>query len=270
MRPLDETRTAAELMGLVERRTKAGAPFGYFQCNVDETSLEFLRTGILTTYEVVPDATPLGQRATDIEEETLAALLKLAHQDRKSAYGRYARFELSLDGNVEWSDLHQVNSYPLGYHKKLEQLLGPESEGADLIWEFYVQRRDLIPFLEDARFLLQKSELPLIYGTMRFIEQDRDTFLPWARKRYACVIFTTHVGNAEAEKKRAAETYRRLAERATKRGGSFYLTYNRFANLAETQAAYPEFGTFLLMKRKYDPDELFQSEWYRYYRDLHA
>jgi FAD/FMN-containing dehydrogenase len=185
-----ETRTAAELMGLIERRTKAGGPFGYFQYNVDETSLEFLRTGILTTYEAVPDATPLGRKTTEMDDETLVALLKLAHQDRKAAYGRYARFELSLDGNIEWSDLHQLANYPAGYHKKIQPLLGPESEGADLIWEFYVQRRDLIPFLEDARFLLLKSELPLIYGTVRFIEQDRDTFLPWAKKRYACVIFT--------------------------------------------------------------------------------
>lgn len=265
-----ETRTAAELMGLIEKRTKAGAPYGYFQYNVDETSLEFLRTGILTTYEAVPDSTPLGQSATDMDEETLAALLKLAHQDRKSAYGRYARFELALDGNVEWSDLHQLSTYPAGYHKKIEQLLGPESEGADLIWEFYVQRRDLIPFLEDARFLFQKSELPLIYGTVRFIEQDRDTFLPWARKRYACVIFTPHCGSAEPEKKKAADLYRHLVQRALKKDGSFYLTYNRFATLAETQAAYPAFPSFLQMKRKYDPDELFQSEWYRYYRDSHA
>ena len=265
-----ETRTAAELMGLIERRTKAGAPFGYFQYNVDETSLEFLRTGILTTYEAVPDATPLGQKTTEMDDETLVALLKLAHQDRKAAYGRYARFELSLDGNIEWSDLHQLANYPAGYHKKIQPLLGPESEGADLIWEFYVQRRDLIPFLEDARFLLLKSELPLIYGTVRFIEQDRDTFLPWAKKRYACVIFTPHCGNGEAEKKRAGAIYRQLVQRAAKHGGSFYLTYNRFASLAETQAAYPQFTEFMRMKRKYDPDELFQSEWYRYYRDSHA
>ena len=29
---------------------------------------------------------------------------------------------------------------------------------------------------------------------------------------------------------------------------------------------YPQFGEFLRLKRKYDPTELFQSDWYRHYR----
>ena len=58
-----------------------------------------------------------------------------------------------------------------------------------------------------------------------------------------------------------------ISAKRDKRGGSFYLTYNRFANRSDTESAYPQFGQFLQLKKKYDPGELFQSEWYRYYRD---
>jgi hypothetical protein len=33
-------------------------------------------------------------------------------------------------------------------------------------------------------------------------------------------------------------------------------------------ACYPQFKQFLELKRKYDPLERFQSDWYRYYRKL--
>jgi FAD/FMN-containing dehydrogenase len=265
-----EAFTIAELVGSIEKRAAQGATFGYFQYNTDETSLDFLRTGVLTTYAPVPDKTPLGDANTDIEEEVLAHLLEIAHKNRRSAYARYAKFELSKDGNVEWSDLHQLSTYPAGYHQALEKNLGPESEGADLIWELHVPRAQLISFLEEARRLLLKSETPLVYGTVRFIEQDKDSFLPWAQKRYACVIFTPHCSRETAGLHKAGELCRQLEQAASKRGGSFYLTYNRFAGKSEMAAAYPQFADFLRLKKKYDPGELFQSEWYRYYREMYS
>jgi FAD/FMN-containing dehydrogenase len=265
-----ESRTTAEIVRLIDHHVAKGAPFAYFQYNIDETSLEFMRNGILTTYEYVPDATPLGEQSSDIDQATVVPLLQLAHEERKPAYGRYAKFELSRDGNVEWSDMHQLTTYPLGYHKEIEKRLGPESEGADLIWECYVPRGDLTTFLEDARRILLKGEIPLIYGTVRFIEQDKDSFLPWAKKRYACVIFTPHVSSSAAGMKKAGEVCRQLIQAASKRHGSFYLTYNRFATRGDVESVYPQFSEFLKLKLKYDPSEVFQSDWYRYYRDLHA
>jgi len=265
-----ETHTLAEVIPLVEKREANGSAFGYFQYSIDETSLEFMRTGILTTYEIVGDDGPLRDASTDIDEAQLASLLELAHKDRRSAYAHYAKFELSKNGNVEWSDLHQLSSYPSGYHKTVDRHLGDDSKGADLIWEFYVPRGELIAFFEEARRALLKSETPLIYGTVRFIEQDRDSFLAWAKKRYACVIFTPHYPGGAAGIRRASELYRQLAQAATKRGGSFYLTYNHFAVRSDMDAAYPQFSEFLQLKRKYDPTELFQSDWYRHYRDLYA
>jgi hypothetical protein len=229
-----------------------------------------MRTGILATYEFVGDDTPLGDASTDIDEALLPSLLELAHKDRRSAYAHYGKFELSKNGNVEWSDSHQLSSYPSGYHKIVDRHLGDDSKGADLIWEFYVPRGEVIAFLEEARRALLKSATPLIYGTVRFIEQDRDSFLAWAKKRYACVIFTPHYSGGAAAMHKASELYRELAQASTKRGGSFYLTYNRFAVRSEMDVAYPQFAEFLQLKRKYDPTELFQSDWYRHYRDLYA
>jgi FAD/FMN-containing dehydrogenase len=263
-----EARTTAEAIGLIERRTAAGKPYGYFQYSIDETSPDFLRAGVLTTYEPVSAETPLGSEG-DIDTDTLVSLLQLAHRDRGAAYRRYAKFELAKDGNVEWSDLHQLAAYKPGYHQTVDERAGDGKQGADLIAEVYVPRNELIPFLEDARRILLTSAMPLVYGTVRFIERDKDSFLPWARKRYACVIFCPHTLTDKDAMRKTTGNCQQLMRAAMRRGGSFYLTYNRFATRDDLSQSYPQFPEFLMLKKKYDPMETLQSEWYRYYRDLH-
>ena len=46
-------------------------------------------------------------------------------------------------------------------------------------------------------------------------------------------------------------------------GGRYYLTYHRYASRAQVEACYPQFPEFLRLKKKHDPEERFQSEWYR-------
>src|SRR3984957_3664407 len=265
-----EGRTTGGVIALIEGRTAAGAPYGYFQYSIDETSADFLRTGILTTYENVSPEMPLGTESTDIDAKLLTALIEIAHRDRGSAYRRYAKLELSKDGNVEWSDLHQLSTYPAGYHPEIEKRLGADYVGADLILEVYVPRTELIPLLEDARRILLTSGMPLIYETVRFLEQDKDSYLAWAKKRYACVIFSPHSSGETQALRKTGEVCRQLIRAANKRGGSFYLTYNRFATRDELASAYPQFQDFLGLKKQYDPRETFQSDWYRYYKGLYA
>jgi hypothetical protein len=56
----------------------------------------------------------------------------------------------------------------------------------------------------------------------------------------------------------------------TRRGGSYYLTYHRYATREQVEACYPQFPEFLRLKRQHDPEERFQSDWYRHYKKLFA
>jgi FAD/FMN-containing dehydrogenase len=68
----------------------------------------------------------------------------------------------------------------------------------------------------------------------------------------------------------SARSFRGLIDLAIARGGSYYLTYHKFAKPEQVTACYPQFKEFLDLKRKYDPAERFQSDWCRYYRKLFA
>ena len=65
-----------------------------------------------------------------------------------------------------------------------------------------------------------------------------------------------------------ARAFRRLIDYAIERDGSYCMTYHRYARQDQLLACYPQFPEFLELKRKYDPDERFQSDWYRHYKGM--
>ena len=110
----------------------------------------------------------------------------------------------------------------------------------------------------------------LIYGTVRLIERDDESFLPWAKQPYACTIFNLHTVHSPEGLQRSQFAFRRLIDMAARRGGTYYLTYHRYATRNQVEACYAQFAEFLRLKKKYDPEERFQSDWYRHYRTMFA
>ena len=70
---------------------------------------------------------------------------------------------------------------------------------------------------------------------LNLIEQDEETFLPWARERYACIIFNLHVEHTPRALDAAAAAFRELIDIAISHGGSYYLTYHRWARMDQVE-----------------------------------
>jgi hypothetical protein len=121
-----------------------------------------------------------------------------------------------------------------------------------------------------AATTLRKQRANVIYGTVRLIERDDETFLAWARERYACVIFNLHLEHTKPAIAAAADAFGALIDLAIEQQGSYYLTYHRWARKDQVERCYPQMREFLAHKRRLDPEEVFQSNWYRHYRTLFA
>jgi FAD/FMN-containing dehydrogenase len=102
------------------------------------------------------------------------------------------------------------------------------------------------------------------------IERDAESFLAWAREPWVCTVINLHVDHHPDGLRKAAEDFRRLIDRAIEHGGSYFLTYHRWAERRQVDACYPQLGEFLRAKRRYDPGEIFQSDWYRHYKQVFA
>jgi FAD/FMN-containing dehydrogenase len=161
----------------------------------------------------------------------------------------------------------QLSTYVDDYHHHLSNRL-QTPHATEVITELYVPRHHLASFMGDASELFRRRKTSIVYGTIRLIEQDDESFLAWAKEPYACIIFNLHTEHSNAGKDASAATFRELIDLARKYGGSFYLTYHRHARRDQIESIYPRFEEFLKLKRFYDPHERFASQWYRHYKRM--
>ena len=257
-----------ELMPAFEQRITAGFTYGDFQYHTDPDSPDFLRKGVFSCYRPVAATTPIQEGQKELSPDDWNELIYLAHADRTRAFQAYSRYYLSTSGQVYWSDTHQLGPYLDDYHRALDVRLGASEPATELITEIYAPRDALVRFLTDVRERFRAQRTALIYGTIRLIERDDESFLAWAKQPYACVIFNLHVVHSPAGLERAAAEFRQLIDAGIRYGGSYYLTYHRFATRQQVETCYPQFPAFLRAKRRYDPDERFQSDWYRHYKRM--
>lgn len=251
-----------------QRRIDDGFLYGDFQFSINDQADNFLRSGVFSCYRPVSDDTPINSGQAELRPEDWLGLLHLAHADKEQAYQRYVGYYLSTSGQVYWSDEHQLSYYPDDYHRGLDRMAQAKSPATEMITELYVPRPRLAGFMTAAAEDLRRRKVPVVYGTVRLIERDDQSFLHWARQPYACVIFNLHTEHSDEGKLRAADAFRSLIDLALGWDGSYYLTYHRWARRDQVERAYPQFAKFLELKRQYDPRERMQSEWYRHYREM--
>jgi FAD/FMN-containing dehydrogenase len=272
-RKLERVVEVAEVSGLAERfeeRIRQGFLFGDFQYSTDPAAKTLLRRGVFSCYRPVDPGTPIPEGQARLSREAWLSLIQLAHGDRTSAFERYSGHYVSTSGQIYWSDLHQLSTYIDDYHRVLGERIGALGNGTEMISEIYVPRGRLAEFLEDVRADFLEHDVDLIYGTIRLIERDDETFLAWAREPWACVIFNLHASHDPEGLRKTEADFRRLIDRGIDYGGSYFLTYHRWATREQVLACYPQLPQFLELKRKYDPEERFQSDWYRHYRAMFA
>jgi FAD/FMN-containing dehydrogenase len=265
-----EVTTTDGLANRFADRIANGFLFGDFQYSTDVESDGLLRQGVFSCYRAVPDETPVSTAQAELSRENWLDLLQAAHLARAEAYRQYSSYYLSTTGQIYWSDTHQLSEYIDDYHQVLGTRLGPQASGSEMITEIYVPRASLSAFLEGVRSDVLEHDVNIIYGTIRLIERDTDSFLAWAREPWACVIVNVHTAHDEAARDATAAHFRRLIDRGREHGGSYFLTYHRWATREQVLSCYPQLPEFLALKRKYDPDERFQSDWYRHYREMFA
>lgn len=263
-----EVITVDSLCAAFEQRLQAGFLYGDFQFSTDEQSADFLHRGVFSCYRPVDPATPLPEDQRELSTDDWNHLFYLSHADKAEAFRRYAGYYLSTSGQIYGSDTHQLSTYLDNYHRDLDQRLGAAHPATEIIAEIYVPRPDLLDFLAEVRDDFRANQVNLIYGTIRLIEADTESFLAWARQPYACTVFNLHTVHTSQGLAHSTAAFRRLIVMAIRRGGSYFLTYHKYATRRQVEACYPQFAEFLRLKRRYDPEERFQSDWYRHYRAM--
>ncbi|MEP7037838.1 MAG: SAM-dependent methyltransferase [Acidobacteriota bacterium] len=260
--------TVENLSQLFTEKIKNGFLFGDFQFAIASESDDFLKKGVFSCYRPVSNAVSMTENQTyELAADDWKNLLLFAHVDKQKAFDLYAAHYLKTDGQIYHSDTHQLGVYLDDYHSELDEITGAKNRGSEMITEVFVPLEKLADFLEVVRQDFRRRNVNLIYGTIRLIKRDTESFLAWAQQDFACVVFNLHVEHDTPHIEKAKKDFRRLIERAISFGGSFYLTYHRWAHKKQILDCYPQMPKFLRLKKKYDESEVFQSDWYNHLKE---
>jgi len=261
-----------EAVKVVFLRADEGCLYGDFQFAIDPTDPGFLWRGVFACYKPAESRADMKDGGSDLSPDAWLELIKLAHEDKRRAFGLYADHYLATGGRQYWSDAMQLSTYIPSYAEYLESKRADQGAPSApretlVIGEHYVPRDRLLDFMRRARGILAETGTEVIYGTIRAILQDTVSFLPWAKEDSACVIFNLRTAHTPEGIRRTGETFRLLIDAALDRGGSFFLTYHRHATVGQIARGYPRFREWLALKRLHDPSGLFASDWHSHYRE---
>ncbi|MCX8266461.1 MAG: FAD-binding oxidoreductase, partial [Planctomycetota bacterium] len=147
-------------------------------------------------------------------------------------------------------------------NESVDILQNNSADSTDILHEYFVPRHRVIEFVEALRRIIPEHEANLLSVTVRTVNEDEDTFLRYAdQPMIAFVMLFAQNKTAAGESKMQAIT-QDLIDAAIENDGRYYLPYRMHATHDQFHKAYPQADKFFALKRKYDPEELFQNLFY--------
>ncbi len=184
-----------------------------------------------------------------------------------SDYGKWLRWEAEslVDAKIIKPLFGRENSRNEILFEPADWFLEHGSNRTDILIECFVPPPQFENFLMDLRKIIPANRADLLNLTVRHVNADTNSFLHYAdRDMVALVMLFNHPRDAAGEMCMSNVT-REIVAVALKNQGRYYLPYRLHVPPEEFRAAYPQAKRFFELKRKYDPDELFQNEFYLKY-----
>jgi FAD/FMN-containing dehydrogenase len=132
----------------------------------------------------------------------------------------------------------------------------------DILHEYFVPRDRAFAFVQSMRRIVQTHDGNLLNVTIRSVNEDTDTVLRFATEPVFAFVMLFLQDRTDAGEAHMAAMTQALIDAALQNGGSYYLPYRLHATLEQFHRAYPQAAEFFDAKRRHDPEELFQNQFY--------
>jgi FAD/FMN-containing dehydrogenase len=197
------------------------------------------------------------------QPEMVALRRSLFRGSAESDYGKELRWEAETRLQPHLSNRHFSRNQLLNEGSDIFQ--NRTAETTDILHEYFIPPRNIEPFVVELRDIIPRHHGNLLNVTVRSMERDDDSFLRYADERmYSLVMLFNQPRTPEGEAGMESMT-RALIDAALAAGGCYYLPYRLHATREQFHRAYPQAEEFFRLKRQYDPDELFQNQFYLKY-----
>jgi FAD/FMN-containing dehydrogenase len=218
----------------------------------------FLREAILTVFRKAPC------KREEIPALSADGYWKLKREVYRAQIGSHtgkeARWQAEKELGEQFSQKLVSRNQLL--NESAEIYVEKNADRTDILHEYFVPRHQVAAFLEQVRAIIPRHPCDLLNVTIRNVLEDKDTFLRYAdQPMFSFVMLFNQPRTSTADSQMAALT-QELIEAAISCGGRFYLPYRLHATKDQLTRAYPRSVEFFEHKRHYDPQGIFQNQFY--------
>ncbi len=220
----------------------------------------FMNECIITLLKRTKDDAPV----TDTLAEGKALLLKrlVFRAGVESGYGKNLRWWLEKrmgeTGNSPTSRNQIMNEPSVEYATR-------DPKTTDILHEYFIPVERLAEFVEKSRPVFLRYHPELLNITVRNVEPDHDSFMRYARTEVFGLVLLFHQRRTPEGEDAMQRLTRDLIDVAQSCGGRYYLPYRAHATEEQFVKAYPQARDFVERKHFYDPDGVFENEFYLNY-----
>jgi FAD/FMN-containing dehydrogenase len=136
----------------------------------------------------------------------------------------------------------------------------------DLLQEYFIPVDEFADFVLSMKKVLSEEQLNLLNITVRYVNEDREALLSYAREDMFALVCLFHTPLSAREQAKFKEGIRRVIDAVLRHRGTYYLPYAPYPSVSQFRAAYPEQDEFFLRKEQFDPERLFMNDFYARYK----
>jgi FAD/FMN-containing dehydrogenase len=219
----------------------------------------FLEEATLNFFEKVEGDIPVLEYKKSTETQRL-----VFRGSVDSEYGKRLRWDLETGMNkVSKKQIYSRNQL-LNDHVSLIE--NKDITSTDLLQEYFIPEKNFNQFINDIKPILKKSKIDLLNITIRGVQQDNDSYLAYAQEDVFGFVFLFNQKKTDEQERDMKILTNHLVDIALKNNGTFYLPYRLHIDKSKIRKSYPNADSFFQLKRKYDPDEIFNNKFYEYYK----
>ncbi len=223
----------------------------------------FLNDGILTIYHRQPAA---GSRLEigKLHGMSWVALRRAIFRGGVGdEYGKELRWTVETDYS-SWLEGNEIDRNDI-LHEGATWFMDHSRTQTDILMECFVPIDQFDSLLADLREIIPQNGGDLLNVTVRDVNRDTDTFLNYASTDMISLVMLFSQTRDDAGERKMSRLAQAIIAATLKRDGKYYLPYRLHGTPEQFRAAYPQAQKFFTLKRQYDPDELFENEFYLKY-----
>lgn len=134
----------------------------------------------------------------------------------------------------------------------------------DILHEYFVPKRQLNNFIKMLKNNVTNRNINMMNVTIREVKKDTISSLPYAKEDVYCLVCLFSQGNSAQDEEEMKLFTQAVIDDAIALDGTFYLPYRLHYTAKQLLTAYPEIEEWMELKKKYDPNLIFQSQFFQY------